>query len=229
MFRLKAAQMRLRITTATIVLALLAGAGVATAAVVVYDSAFKSRTEFKEVRKFEGGKQCRKFWRGRKKFGIEVKKGPVQCDFRTPVTGDSREPDHEIEGSAVILKSTAKRVRRDAYVGVALRADESSRYELRVFPHRGAWELRRRPNGDGFPLQGTEQSIGGLGERNKLRLRAFGDRVTAIVNKATVADGVRDPAPGDLNGRRTLLVAGSAARSGKEAQAFFRNVRIRVP
>jgi|SRR5918994_7647338 hypothetical protein len=221
--------MRLRITTATIVLAVLAGAGIATASVVVYNSAFKSRTEFRAVQKFEGGKPCRKFWRGKKAFGIEVKKGPVQCDFRTPVTGDSKEPDHEIEGSAAVLKSTAKRVRRDAYVGVALRADDSSRYELRVFPHRQEWELRRRPNGQGFPLGGVEQGIGGIGERNKLKLRAFGDRVTAIVNKATVVDQVRDPRPGDLNGRKTLLLGGSAAKSGKEAQAYFRNVRIRVP
>jgi hypothetical protein len=221
--------MRLRITTATIVLAVLASTGIATATVVVYNSAFKSRTEFRAVQKFEGGKPCRKFWRGRKTFGIEVKKGPRQCDFRTPVAGDSKEPDHEIEGSAAVLKSTAKRVRRDAYVGVALRADQSSRYELRVFPHRGEWELRRRPNGQGFPLEGTEQSIGGIGEVNKLKLRAFGDRVTATVNQATVVDQVRDPDAGDLNGRKTLLVGGSAARSGKEAQAFFRNVRIRVP
>jgi hypothetical protein len=227
-FRLKA-PMRLRITTATIALAVLASTGIATATVVVYNSAFKSKTEFRAVQKFEGGKPCRKFWRGKKTFGIEVKKGPLQCDFRTPVTGDSKEPDHEIEGSAAVLKSTAKRVRRDAYVGVALRADESSRYELRVFPHRQEWELRRRPNGQGFPLEGVEQSIGGIGKRNKLKLRAFGDRVTAIVNKATVVDQVRDPDAGDLNGRKTLLLGGSAARSGKEAQAYFRNIRIRVP
>jgi hypothetical protein len=212
-----------------VALVLVAGAGVATATVVVYNSAFNSRAQFKEVRKFEGGKPCRKFWRGKKTFGIEVKKGPVQCDFRTPVTGDAKEPDHEIEGSAAVLKSTAKRVRRDAYVGVALRADESSRYELRVFPHLKGWELRRRPTGQGFPLEGTEQTIGGIGELNKLKLRAFGDRVTAIVNKATVVDQVRDPDSGDLNGRKTLLVGGSAANSGKEAQAYFRNVRIRVP
>ncbi|HSJ16520.1 MAG TPA: hypothetical protein VK920_00325 [Solirubrobacterales bacterium] len=221
--------MRFRITTATVVLALLASAGIATAAVVVYSTAFKSKADFKQVRKFEGGKQCRKFWRGKKSFGIEVKKGPVQCDFRTPVTGDSKDPDHQIEGSAAVLQSTAKRVRRDAYVGVAVRADESSRYELRVFPHSGEWELRRRPSGQGFPLEGTEPSIGGIGERNKLKLRAFGDRVTAIVNDATVVDQVRDPRPGDLNGRRTLILGGSAARSGKEAKAYFRNVRIRVP
>jgi hypothetical protein len=221
--------MRLRITTAAVALAVLASAGIATATVVVYNSSFKKRAEFRAVQKFEGGKPCRKFWRDKKTFGIEVKKGPLQCDFRTPVTGDAKEPDHEIEGKAAVLKSTAKRVRRDAYVGVAVRADESSRYELRVFPHRQEWELRRRPGGQGFPLEGTEQSIGGIGELNKLKLRAFGDRVTAIVNKATVVDQVRDPDSGELNGRKTLLVGGSAANSGKEAQAYFRNVRIRVP
>lgn len=221
--------MRFRITTATVVLVLLAGAGLATAAVVVYSTAFKSKREFKEVRKFEGGKQCRKFWRAKKTFGVEVKKGPVQCDFRTPVTGDAKEPDHQIDATAAVLKSTAKRVREDAYVGVAVRADESSRYELRVFPHSGDWELRRRPGGQGFPLEGTEQGIGGIGERNKLKLRAFGDRVTAIVNDVTLVDQVRDQRPGDLNGRKTLLVAGSAAKSGKEAKGYFRNVRVSVP
>lgn len=228
MFTLKA-QMRLRITTTAIVLAVLASAGVATAAVVVYSSTFKSRPEFKELRKFEGGKPCRKFWRAKKTFGIEIKRGPVQCDFSTPVSGDSKEPDHEIEGSAAVLKSTAKRVRGDVYVGVAMRADESSRYELRVFPHRQEWELRRRPNGQGFPLEGTDEGIGRIGERNKLKLRAFGDRVTATVNQATVVDQVRDTNAGELNGRETLLVGGSSARSGKNAQVYFRNVRIRVP
>src|ERR671918_2546372 len=118
--------MRLRITAGSIVAALALGAGIASATAVIYKNDFSSRTEFRALQKFEGGKSCRKFFRNRKSFGIEVKRGPLQCDFRTPVTGDSKEPDHEIEGTATVLKSTAKGARKDAYVGVALRADESS-------------------------------------------------------------------------------------------------------
>lgn len=212
-----------------IVAALALGAGIASAAVVIYKNDFSGRTEFRAVQKFGGGKSCRKFFRKRKSFGIEVKKGPLQCDFRTPVSGDSKEPNHEIEGAAAVLDSTAKRARRNAYVGVAVRADKTSRYELRVFPHGQTWELRRQPNRPGFPLTGADEGIGGLGERNRLKLRAFGDRITALVNKTTVVDDFTDPAASELNGRKTLILGGNAGSSPKSAQAHFRNVRIRVP
>jgi hypothetical protein len=210
-------------------LALTVGAGVATAAVVVYSNDFSSRNEFKALQKFEGGKACKKFWHGKKTFGAEVKKGPRQCDFRTPVTGDAKEPDHEIEASVRLLKSTAKGVRKNAYVGVALRADKSSRYELRVFPDSRSWELRRRPDRTGFPQEGTSQSIGQVGKSNKLKLRAFGDKISAFVNKTRLLPDVTDPNPSQLNGRRTMIVAGTASNSKKSAEASFSDVRIRLP
>jgi hypothetical protein len=221
--------MRLKLTTAVTVLALAAAGGVAAATVVVYSNDFSSRTKFRSVQKFDGGKQCRKFWRNRKTFGVEVKKGPLQCDFRTPVSGDSKGPDHELDATATVLKSTANAARRLAYVGVAVRADESSRYELRVYPHTRQWEVRRRPDNAEFPLRGTNQGIAPINKRNRLRLRAFGNRVTATVNDATVVPGIADPDPGDLNGRKTLLVAGSGGNSGKSAEASFREVRVRLP
>ena len=210
-------------------LALTAGGGVATAAIVVYSNDFSSRQEFRALQKFEGGKACKKFWRGKKTFGAEVKKGPRQCDFRTPVIGDAKEPDHEIEAAVRVLKSTAKGVRKNAYVGVAVRADKSSRYELRVFPDSREWELRRRPTRQGFPKQGTNQAIGGVGKSNKLKLRAFGDKISAFVNKTRLAPDVTDPNPSQLNGRRTMIVAGTGSKSKKSAEASFSNVRIRLP
>jgi hypothetical protein len=221
--------MRLRIITVGLALALAVGAVTAAATVVIYKSSFSSRGQFRALQKFEGGKSCRKFYRRKKSFGVEVKKGPAQCDFRTPVNGDSEEPDHEIEATATLLKATKKGVRKDAYVGVALRADESSRYELRVFPGARTWELRRRPDAPGFPLEGTEASIGRVGKANSLKLRAFGDKVTAFVNDANVVPTVTDPDPGELNGRKTLVVAGNAANKQSSALSFFGNVRIRLP
>jgi hypothetical protein len=224
------AQMRPRIIiTAALALALAAGSGIAAATVVIYKNDFSSRGEFRALHKFEGGKACRKFFRGRKSFGVEVKKGPRQCDFRTPVNGDAKEPDHEIEATATLVKSTKKGVRPDAYVGVALRADESSRYELRVFPDTRTWELRRRPGGAGFPVEGTEASIARVGKANTLKLRAFGDEVTAFVNEANVVPALTDRDPGELNGRKTMLVAGSDSRRKSSAMSFFGDVRIRLP
>lgn len=221
--------MRLRIITAALALALVAGGGIAAATVVVYKSNFSSRGEFRALQKFEGGKACRKFFRGRKSFGVEAKRGPLQCDFRTPVNGDSEEPDHEIQVTATLLKSTKKGVRKDAYVGVALRADNSSRYELRVFPDARTWQLRRRPDGGGFPVEGTEASIARVGRENSLKLRAFGDKVTAFVNEANVVPTLTDPDPGELNGRKTLLVAGNEAGKRSPAVSSFGDVRIRLP
>jgi hypothetical protein len=222
--------MRLRTTiTAAIAFALCLGVGVAAAAVVIYSNDFSTKPKFRSVQKFAGGKPCRKFFRDKKSFGIEVMRGPLQCEFRTPVSGDSKEPDHEIEGTATLLRSTARPVRRDAYVGVALRADESSRYELRVFPQSRSWELRRRPARQGFPIEGTETSIGGLNKANKLKLRAFGNKITAFVNKARVVDNVTDPNPSELNGRRTLILGGNGGNSKQSAEAFFSDVRIRIP
>jgi hypothetical protein len=222
-------EMRLKITTAVIALVLVAGAGVAAAAVVIYSNDFSSRKEFRSVQKFEGGKPCRKFWRDKKTFGVEVRSGPLQCDFRTPLSGDAKEPDHEIEAAATVLDSTSKGARRDAYVGVALRADKSSRYELRVFPDTRTFELRRRPDGGEFPIRGTSAAISRIGKDNRLKLRAFGDTITALVNKTRVVPEVVDPNPDELNGRNTLIVAGHGGSSGKSVEGSFRDVRIRLP
>ena len=222
--------MRIRITTgAAIALALAIGVGVAAATAVIFSSNFSSRTEFKAFQKLGGGKTCRKFWLDKKSFGIEVKEGPLQCDFRTPVSGDSKEPDHEIEAAASVSKSTAKGVQKSAYVGVGLRADQSSRYELRVFPDTREWELRRKPDRQGFPIDGTSGSIGRIGKSNKLKLRVFGDKITAFVNGTKVVPELTDPNPSELNGRRTMILAGHGHNSGKSAEASFSNVRIRIP
>lgn len=228
--------MRFKVITAAAVLALVSSVGVASAAVVIYNNPFKSKAQYREVKKFKGKKTCQRFFGGQKKnkkkkgFGAEVRKGPLQCDFRTPVTGDSKEPDHEIEVAATVLDSTAKGARKGAYVGVALRADKSSRYELRVFPERRKWELRRRPDGGGgdFPAEGSTGDIKKTGKANKLKLRAFGDKVTAFVNKESVASAT-DNKPGDLNGRKTMIVAGQKSKKKSSAEISFGNLRVRLP
>jgi hypothetical protein len=222
--------MRLKLIAAVTVLALASSAGVAAASVVIYNNPFKSKAAFREVKKFDGKKGCSRFFPGKKGYGAEVKKGPLQCDYRTPVTGDSKEPDHEIEVAAKVSDATAKGVRKGAYVGVAVRADKSSRYELRVFPEQRKWQVKRKPDGGGgdFPAEGTDGDIGKVGKSNKLKLRAFDDKVTAFVNKKSVAS-LTDSDPGDLNGRKTMIVAGSTSKKKSSTEVVFNNLRIRIP
>src|SRR5262245_15813810 len=162
--------MRLKLIATLGMLALLLCVGTAAASVVIYNNPFKSKPQFREVKKFNGTKGCKRFFGGKKGFGVEVKKAKLQCDFRTPVTGDAKEPDHEIEASAKLLDSTSKAARKGAYVGVALRADKSSRYELRVFPEQRRWQLKRKPDGGGgdFPAEDTDSDILKTGKSNKV-------------------------------------------------------------
>lgn len=220
--------MRFRTLTAATALALGATAGVAAAAVLVYENDFSSRADFKQIDKQEGGKDCKRFGRKQKAYGVEAKEGPVRCVYRTPVQGDAKEPDHEVEAKAKVLKKTAKGVRRDVYVAVGARSGESG-YQFRVFPATEEWEVERKPDGEGFPVMGKERKINGIGEKNRLRLQVFGNKVTAAVNGEKVADEVADPRPGDLNGRKTTFALGHGKKTENEALALFDNVKVRVP
>ena len=75
----------------------------------------------------------------------------------------------------------------------------------------------------------TSAAISRIGKENRLKLRAFGDTITALVNKTRVVPEVVDPNPDELNGRNTLIVAGHGGSSGKGVEGSFRDVRIRLP
>ena len=68
-----------------------------------------------------------------------------------------------------------------------------------------------------------------INKANKLKLRAFGGRISAFVNKVAVVDQFADPNPGELNGRKTLVVGGHGNSSNKPVEASFSDVRIRIP
>lgn len=221
--------MRLRTLIAATALALGVTAGLAVAAVVIYKNEFSSRADFQEIKKEEGGKRCERFGRKQKAYGVLAKRGRVDCVYRTPVQGDAEQPDHEVEAKAKVLKKTAKGVRENAYVAVSARADKDSNYQLRVFPARKEWEISRMPDGEGFPIEGMERKINGIGEKNKLRLKVFGNKVTAIVNGVKVADQVADQRPGDVSGRETRFALGHGKRSKKDVVALFDNVEVRIP
>jgi hypothetical protein len=214
---------------ATAVAALLAGT--ALGSVAIYDNDFSSRSEVKEVKK-SGGKACaRKFIQKgkRKAMRATVKQGPATCSFRPPVQSDGELGDFELRVDGKIAKSSAKSVRKGAFLGASVRVGGNGvGYELRVFPHTGKFKLTRGPNGGQFPVDGTSNAIAAVGKRNSLRLTVEGARVRALINGTEVAD-VTDNDPGAVNGRKLRFAVGGERSSGKSVVGVLSKVKISVP
>lgn len=201
---------------------------VAFGTVVVYKNQFANRGDVRELKK-EGGKACeRDFSREHKRLVVIAEKAPKNCPFRVPVAGDRPRPDHVITTDAKLSKDTPKALRRAAFVAVMLRVGREGGYELRVFPKRERFELRRSPNGSGFPAKGASPAIKGMGKSNKLRLHAVGSRITASVNGTELAN-VRDPRPGELDGVRVQLALGNRGDSPRKTKGGFDDLRVAVP
>jgi hypothetical protein len=203
----------------------------ALASVAVYDNDFSSRFEVKEVKK-SGGKACaRKFVQkgNRKAMRATVKRGPATCSFRPPVQADGALGDFELRVDGKIAKSSAKSVRKGAFLGASVRVGGNGvGYELRVFPHTGKFKLTRGPNGGQFPVDGTSNAIAAVGKRNSLRLTVQGARVRALVNGTEVAD-VTDNDPAAVNGRKLRFAVGGERSSGKAVVGVLSRVKVSVP
>lgn len=201
---------------------------VAFATVIVYQNPFADRGDVRELKK-QGGKACmREFSRTHNRLVVIAKRAPKNCPLRLPVAGDQPRPDHAIKVEAKISKDTPKSVRRRAYVAVSLRVGGKSGYELRIFPKRGRFELRRTPNGSGFPDEGRHRAIRGIGKTNTLRLQAFGRRIVAGVNGTQLAS-MMDSSPGRIDGRRIQIALGNRGDSRKNTKGGFDGLQVAVP
>jgi hypothetical protein len=203
---------------------------VALAGVTVYKNNFSSRAEAKELR-HSSGKYCVKRWRQKaKSVRAQRNRGSGACSYRPPVEGDTAGPDHDFRVNEKLLKATPKGLRRSAYVAVAVRSDRNSGYELRIFPKRHKFQLRRAPSGggSGFPARGQSEAIKGVGKPNVVRLKAVGNQVTARVN-GTLLARVTDSNAGQVDGRKLGVAVGNKRRSNKEVVATFDNLKVLVP
>jgi hypothetical protein len=213
-----------RLISIPLVIVALLAAGSALAGVAVYKNAFKSRGDFGAVHKLGGGK-CGKSWKDKKQLGFTVKQGREECMLATPVEGDTKQPDQTIQAIGKVGKNTDKKIRDSVYVGVALRANAKSAYELRVFPKGRRWQLLK--NG-GVADSGREKSIKELGADNSLRLSADGAKVSARVNGAGLAT-FRDNSPEEVSGRKSAITFGNTKNSKKDGVGTFDKVTILVP
>jgi hypothetical protein len=221
--------MRLRITAAAALVSLSAAA-IAVAEVTVYENTFSNRASTGDLRKVEGGKECKRGWAKKDdELSVQIKQGAATCEFSTPVRGDGKGPDHHLEIRATVSKNVPKSRRDEVFVAISVRDNQSAGYELRVFPGTATWEVRREPQAQGFPLRGTDDAIARLGKANRLSLQAFGDSITAAVNGKKVVDGTPDPSAADVEGRRTTIAFGDEGDAKERIDARFDDLRIRLP
>jgi hypothetical protein len=205
-------------------------AGAAVAGVTVYKNDFSRKTEAKELRHSDG-KHCDKRWRKKSRaLLVEVNRGAGSCRYRPPVAGDRDGPDHDFIVREKLLRATPKGIRRTAYLGIAVRSGKSSGYELRIFPKKHQYLLRRKPGGGGggFPKKGNSRAVKGVDKANVLRLRAFGNKVTAKVNGTRVAQ-VTDSNAAQVSGRKLEVFIGQKRRTRKDTVASVDNLRLQVP
>ena len=220
---------RALIISVSVALATLAVSALAWGVVRVYSNDFSSRGEFREIRKLTGGKQCKKAHEAGERFATSVGRGPKECIYRTPVQGDGSGPNHEVEARVKLNKVTSSKIRKRVYLGIGVRAARRAGYQLRIYPQRQKWELHRTGGGDGFPVKGKLSKIKKAGKSNELRLRAFGNKVSAWVNGERVVKAKVDRDAAAVNGQLTTLLIASTKKTRKRAKGSFDDYRVKVP
>lgn len=232
--------MRTKLTVGAVMAALFAAAAAAQAGpITVALYRFSSAGEVSSFYKV-AGKKCKRKWRKHKSLGVNVGAKTKRCVLRSSVVGDSSDPgpDQEMAAAVNLAAPTPAKLRPRIYLGVAVRQNDQTGYELRVRPSARKWQVLRDPRGTAGPTviaAGTGKFIRqGVGVRNVLTLRAFDYGSNAVsllakVNRKKVFSS-KDSNPDIPNGRRTVLTIGAKGRaSANRAVGSFDNVAIRVP
>jgi hypothetical protein len=214
-----------RLIATSVVAAALLCAAYASASVLVFSTDFSKKKDVNRIDRLIGGKKCDKSWKGKDSLGTRVKGGHKNCVLETSVEGDNKQPNHIIVTTAKVLKKTDKKIRPEAYVGVALRANSKSSYEFRIFPKGGRYMLLR--NG-GEIAENKSKAIAPLNKKNKIQFSAIGGNVTAKVNGKKVAT-FKDDEPDEVRGTKAAIAFGSDSRSNKDGYMLFQNVKVLVP
>lgn len=215
-----------RLATISALLVALAAAALAHGEISIFKTSFTARGDYRAIENFGGGKSCRRSWRDKSSLGVKVRGGKADCALATPVEGDSDQPDHIIKAVAKVTKQTDDKVREDAYVGLAVRANRDEGYELRVFPKARSFQFLR--NGEVL-VKDRDGKIEGLAKKNRLMISALGDAITVKVNGERLG-GLIDERAGAVEGRKTVLTYGVRKRSRRAvAKAFFDKLKVQVP
>jgi hypothetical protein len=216
-----------RIALTVTILAALAAAVPAFAGITVYSNDFKSRSDYHAIKKQAGKKKkCKRNWRKKSALGVTVKGGKQVCQLKTPVEGDSLQPDLIVRVEAKVTGATEKAARKGAFVGVTVRSSRKDGYTFRVIPKTRKWELVE----DKVVLEkAKDKAVKGIKKKNVLEIRAKGDTIIGKVNGKTMTS-YKDPSPEDVKGTGTGLAYGIKQKvKKKDAVAFFDKLKVQVP
>lgn len=217
-----------RIALTITILAALAVAVPAFAGITVYSNDFKSKSDYKAISKQSGkNKKCKREWRKKSALGVTVKGGKQSCTLKTPVAGDSAQPNLIVAVDAKVTGKTDKAARKSAFVGVTVRSSRKDGYIFRILPKSRRWELLE----DNIVLEkGRDNAVKGLKKRNELEIRAKGDTIVGKVNGQAMIS-YKDPAPDDVKSTGTGLAYGTKqkVKKKKQAVAFFDKLKVGVP
>jgi hypothetical protein len=161
---------------------------------------------------------------------IEVGKLTANCSYRTPVLGR----DVEIAATERLSSATTRKLQKQAYLALELRAGGGAKYQLLVYP------LQRKVQITKVTSEGTEflaiaknqKSVQGLDKANNLRFRVakIGSaeaRLVAYVGSTLVARGT-DSVAGELTGRFACVAVG-ASKNASGLIAGVDDVTVRIP
>ena len=197
----------------------------AVANVLVYQNSFSKNKDLKRIGKLQGGGKCKSSWKGERAYGVRVNTGEHACLFNTPVEGDAKQPDHVVQVVGKVLKKTNKRIRDKVYIGIAMRANRSSGYEVRVFPKGRGYELLK----NGVTIdEGRSKALKPLDKRNQLRVSVDRNTLVAKVNGKRLVK-FTDKDPEEVVGRKTAMAFGSEAKANKDGFGVFDKLKVFVP
>ena len=192
----------------------------------LHDRTSTSRGDVQRIDRLVGGKACAKRWEARRRSGAR-KTGRKECVLQTPVEGDSKLPNHVLQATGVVKKKTDKKIRSQVYVGLAVRVNARSSYEMRIFPKGRRYKLIK--NGNELD-SGKNKAINELDQKNRMRLEVNRSDVIAKVNgngASRQVQGQRPPAGQRAQDR--ALTYGSEARAKKDGYGTFDSVKVFVP
>ncbi len=224
--------MRLRLTTASLAVAVVFAALAASAGAAmigIYRNGMDTTAQRSQLVKLSG-RSCARGG-AEAALRIAIGKRTKECAYRTPVLGR----DLEIAATERLLSGTPKNLQRKVFIAVELRAGGGARYQLAVYPAQRKVQLRKMLS-DGtikyLAIVKDENAVRGIDQANKLRLSAINvgpgqARLLASVGGKPVAD-VTDTTAGELSGRASGFSVGSA-KGATGAVASVDDVVVRVP
>jgi len=217
--------------TASVLAALLAGllacAAAGAAMVTIYRNGMDTTADRAQMVKVSG-RSCKRGGVGTA-LKIEVGKRTSSCSYRTPVLGR----DLEIAATERLSSATTRKLRKQAYLGLELRAGGGAKYQLLVYPLQRKVQIAKvtKEGTEFLAIAKNQKAVQGLDKANNLRFRVakIGTaeaRLVGYVGSTLIARGT-DSVAGELPGRFAGVAVG-ASKNASGVIAGVDDVTVRI-